>query len=155
MNFELIAGIIILSSTFGYLLIINFIYFLSPNKKWNEFPEKCSHSTKCSRVADVNTRGYGLKPISTKEDPILTQENIENMLTEKTKMRILNSKEGFIHAVDITPFFRFHDDIAIKIFTTEDITTIWLHSQSRLGIFDLNVNERRVQSLHKMISALG
>ena len=155
MNFELIAGIIILSSTFGYLLIINFIYFLSPNKKWNEFPEKCSHSTKCSRVADVNTRGYGLKPISTKENPILAQENIENMLTEKTKMRILNSKEGFIHAVDITPFFRFHDDIAIKIFTTEDITTIWLHSQSRLGIFDLNVNERRVQSLHKMISALG
>ncbi len=155
MNFELIAGIIILSSTFGYLLIINFIYFLSPNKKWNEFPEKCSNSTKCSRVADVNTRGYGLKPISTKEDPILAQENIENMLTEKTKMRILNSKEGFIHAVDITPFFKFHDDIAIKIFTTEDITTIWLHSQSRLGIFDLNVNERRVQSLHKMISALG
>ena len=155
MNFELIAGIIILSSTFGYLLIINFIYFLSPNKKWNKFPEKCSNSTKCTRVANVNTRGYGLKPISTKEDPILTQENIENMLTEKTKMRILNSKEGFIHAVDITPFFRFHDDIAIKIFTTEDITTIWLHSQSRLGIFDLNVNERRVQSLHKMISALG
>ena len=155
MNFELIAGIIILSSTFGYLLIINFIYFLSPNKKWNEFPEKCSNSTKCSRVADVNTRGYGLKPISTKEDPILAQENIENMLTEKTKMRILNSKEGFIHAVDITPFFKFHDDIAIKIFTTEDITTIWLHSQSRLGIFDLNVNERRVQTLHKMISALG
>lgn len=155
MNFELIAGIIILSSTFGYLLIINFIYFLSPNKKWNKFPEKCSNSTKCTRVADVNTRGYGLKPISTKENPILAQENIENMLTEKTKMRILNSKEGFIHAVDITPFFRFHDDIAIKIFTTEDITTIWLHSQSRLGIFDLNVNERRVQTLHKMISALG
>ena len=155
MNFGLIAGIIILSSTFGYLLIINFIYFLSPNKKWNKFPEKCSNSTKCTRVADVNTRGYGLKPISTKENPILAQENIENMLTEKTKMRILNSKEGFIHAVDITPFFRFHDDIAIKIFTTEDITTIWLHSQSRLGIFDLNVNERRVQTLHKMISALG
>tara|TARA_Y100000588_G_C14165800_1_gene886816 strand:- start:104 stop:571 length:468 start_codon:yes stop_codon:yes gene_type:complete len=155
MNFGLIAGIIILSSTFGYLLIINFIYFLSPNKKWNKFPEKCSNSTKCTRVADVNTRGYGLKPISTKENPILAQENIENMLTEKTKMRILNSKEGFIHAVDITPFFRFHDDIAIKIFKTEDITTIWLHSQSRLGIFDLNVNERRVQTLHKMISALG
>ena len=65
MNFEVIAGIIILSSIFGYLLIINFIYFLSPNKKWNEFPKRCSNSTKCTRVADVNTRGHGLKPIST------------------------------------------------------------------------------------------
>ena len=155
MDFEVITGIIILGSIFGYLLIINFIYFLSPNKKWNEFPKRCSNSTKCTRVADVNTRGYGLKPISTKDNPILTQDKIVKKLTEKTKMRILHSKEGFIHAVDITPFFRFHDDIAIKIFKTEDITTIWLHSQSRLGIFDLNVNERRVQTLHKMISALG
>ena len=76
------------------------------------------------------------------------------MLMEKTKMSILNSKEGFIHAVDITPFFRFRDDLAVKIFEEEDITTVWLHSQSRLGIYDLNVNERRVQSIHKMISAL-
>ena len=154
MDFDLIAGIVILSFIVGYLLIVNFIYFLSPNKKWNEFPKKCLNSTKCTRVADVNIRGYGLKPIPTKENPILVQESIEKMLTEKTKMRILNSKEGFIHAVDITPFFRFHDDVAIKIFETEDITNIWLHSQSRLGIYDLKVNEKRIQLLHKRISAL-
>ena len=110
-------------------------------------------ATNCP-VADVNTRGYGLKPISTKDNPILAQNNIAKILTEKTKMRILHSKEGFIHAVDITPFFRFHDDVAIKIFENDGMTTIWLHSQSRLGIYDLKVNERRVQSLHKMISAL-
>ena len=155
MDFEVIAGIVILGSIFGYLLIVRFIYFLSPNKKWNEFPKRCSNSTKCTRVADVNTRGYGLKPISTKDNPILAQNNIVKILTEKTKMRILHSKEGFIHAVDTTPFFRFHDDVAIKIFETDGMTTIWLHSQSRLGIYDLKVNERRVQSLHKMISALG
>lgn len=154
MDSGLVAGVIILSSIIGYLLIINFIYFLAPNKKWNSFPERCKYSTKCTRVADVNTRGYGLKPILVKENPIFMQEKIVEMLAKKTKMNILNSKEGFIHAVDITPFFRFHDDIGIKIFKEGDATAIWLHSQSRLGIYDLSVNERRVQTLHKMVSAL-
>ena len=43
------------------------IYFLSPTKVLNSFPEKCSVKTKCTRVADYNNRGYGLKPIETKE----------------------------------------------------------------------------------------
>tara|TARA_Y100000588_G_C14238834_1_gene918465 strand:+ start:386 stop:850 length:465 start_codon:yes stop_codon:yes gene_type:complete len=154
MDFGLVAGVLILSSIIGYLLIINFIYFLAPNKKWNSFPERCKYSTKCTRVADINTRAYGLKPILVKEDPMVVQEKIVKMITEKTKMGILNSKEGFIHAVDVTPFFRFHDDVAIKIFEEDNAVTIWLQSQSRLGIYDLNMNERRVQMLHKMISTL-
>ena len=69
-------------------------------------------------------------------------------------MKIINEKEGFIHATDITPFFRFHDDVAIRIFESENKVNIWLQSQSRLGLYDLNVNERRVQEIHKKISAL-
>tara|TARA_Y100000590_G_scaffold183438_1_gene209034 strand:+ start:493 stop:957 length:465 start_codon:yes stop_codon:yes gene_type:complete len=154
MEIGVIAGVVILGSITGYLVIINFIYFLAPNKKWKTFPERCSNSTKCTRVADVNTRAYGLKPILVKENPIVVQEKIVKMITEKTKMDILNSKEGFIHAVDVTLFFRFHDDVAIKIFEEDNVATIWLQSQSRLGIYDLNMNERRVQMLHKMISDL-
>ena len=52
----------------GYFFMINFIYFLSPNKKWESFPERCKIKTKCTRVADFNNRGYGLKPIEIKED---------------------------------------------------------------------------------------
>ena len=152
MNIFIVAG---LGLIIGYLIMINVIYFLSPNKKWEEFPKKCSYSTKCTRVADENTRGYGLKPISITENPNTVQEKIVKILNEKTKMTILNDSNGFIHAVDITPFFRFHDDVAIRIFDSEGSTTIWLQSQSRLGIYDLNVNENRIQSLHKKISALN
>ena len=154
MDVFLTAGISILGSIIGYFVMINTIYFLSPNRKWDEFPEKCSNSTKCTRVADKNTRGYGLKPITINENTSLVQEKIMRLINEKTKMTILNDKNGFIHAVDITPFFRFHDDVAIRIFDSEGSTTIWLQSQSRLGIYDLNVNEKRIQKLHDKISVL-
>jgi uncharacterized protein (DUF1499 family) len=66
-------------------------------------------------------------------------------------MTIVNEKEGFIHSVDITPFFRFYDDLAIRIFESEGFTNVWLQSQSRLGLYDLYVNEKRIQDLHKQI----
>ena len=130
------------------------IYLLAPNKKWIEFPKKCRRSSNCTRVAETNTRGYGLKPISLKGNTTVIQEKIISIINERTRMTILNEKKGFIHAVEITPFFRFHDDVAIRIFESGKNVIIWLQSQSRLGLYDFNVNERRIQKLHDRISVL-
>ena len=139
----------------GYLGMINIIYFLAPNRKWNTFPEKCKVHTKCTRVADSNNRGYGLKPIQLNDTIENVQRKIVQIIKKKSSMKIINEKEGFIHATDVTPFFRFHDDLAIRIFESGNKVNIWLQSQSRLGIYDLNVNEKRVQEIHKKISALA
>ncbi len=48
----------------------------------------------------------------------------------------------------------FHDDVAIRIFESGKNVIIWLQSQSRLGLYDFNVNERRIQKLHDRISVL-
>ena len=138
----------------GYLSMINIIYFLAPNRKWNTFPEKCKVRTKCTRVADSNNRGYRLKPIQLNDTIENVQRKIVQIIKNKPRMKIINEKEGFIHATDVTLFFRFHDDLAIRIFESKDKVNIWLQSQSRLGLYDFNVNERRVQEIHKMISAL-
>ena len=138
----------------GYLSMINIIYFLAPNRKWNTFPEKCKVRTKCTRVADINNRGYRLKPIQLNDTIKNVQRKIVQIIKNKPRMKIINEKEGFIHATDVTLFFRFHDDLAIRIFESKDKVNIWLQSQSRLGLYDFNVNERRVQEIHKMISAL-
>ena len=45
----------------AYIGMVNVIYFLSPTKKWTEFPKKCNIKTKCTRVAETNNRGYGLE----------------------------------------------------------------------------------------------
>ncbi len=138
----------------GYFFMINFIYFLSPNKKWESFPERCKIKTKCTRVADFNNRGYGLKPIEVKDSIHNVQKKIISIINSKPRMKIINQKEGFIHAIDVTPFFRFYDDVAIKIFRENDKTIIWMQSQSRLGLHDLGVNEKRIKKLHKEMSLM-
>ena len=39
--------------------------------------------------------------------------------------------------------------------SSENKVNIWLQSQSRLGLYDFNVNEKRVQEIHAKISALA
>ena len=63
-------------------------------------------------------------------------------------MKIITEKEGFLHFVQITPLFRFYDDLFIKIFVKDGMTNVWLQSQSRLGLYDLLVNERRIKHIY-------
>ena len=153
MGWELIVAILLLSIV-GYITMVSTIYFLSPTKILNSFPEKCNVKTKCTRVANYNNRGYGLKPIETKENIANLQEKIVNIIEAKPRMKIINEKNGFIHAIDITPFFRFYDDITIKIFNDEGKTIVWMQSQSRLGLYDFQVNEKRIQELHNDFSLI-
>ena len=134
--------------------MINVIYFLAPTKRWDEFPKKCNIKTKCTRVAESNTRGYGLKPIELEYSIDYVQKEIIKIIDNKPRMKIINDISGFIHATDVTPFFRFYDDIAIKIFEENDKAVVWLQSQSRLGYYDFQVNEKRIQKLHQKISSL-
>ena len=150
----LIIAELVVFSIIGYLIMINVIYFLAPTKIIEEFPKKCPLSTKCTRVADKNTRGYGLNTIKLKDNMSEIQRKIVDIIANKSSMTIVNEKKGFIHSVDITPFFRFYDDVTIKIFESEGLTNVWLQSQSRLGIHDLYVNEKRIQDLHKKIMNL-
>ncbi len=143
-----------LMSIVAYIGMINVIYFLAPNKKWREFPKKCNIKTKCTRVAESNTRGYGLKPIELEYSVDHVQKEIIKIIETKPRMKIINDRAGFIHATDVTPFFRFYDDIAIKIFEENDKAVVWLQSQSRLGYYDFQVNEKRIQTLHQKISSL-
>ena len=138
----------------AYVGMINVIYFLAPTRKWSEFPKKCNIKTKCRRVAESNTRGYGLKPIELEYKIDYIQKEIIKIIGTKPRMKIINERLGFIHATDVTPFFRFYDDIAIKIFEYNGKSVIWLQSQSRLGYYDFQVNEKRVQTLHQKISSL-
>ena len=154
LNLSQILILIIILISIGYLFMIHFIYFLSPNKKWESFPERCKNKTKCTRVADTNNRGYGLRPIVIKDSIHNVQKKIIAIINSKPRMKIINQREGFIHAIDVTLFFRFYDDVAIKIFEENDKIKIWMQSQSRLGLYDLGVNENRIQELHKDLSSI-
>ena len=85
----------------------------------------------------------------TEESVNSVQKKIMEIIYSKPRMKIINENVGFIHATDVTPFFRFYDDLAIKIFEQEGKTIVWMQSQSRLGYYDFQVNEKRIQQLHK------
>ena len=146
--------LILLLSLIGYIVVIGLISLLSPTKIWDSFPKKCNIKTKCTRVADSNCRGYNLKPVKIEDSVNNVQTQIKKIINSKPRMKIINENVGFIHATDVTPFFRFYDDIAIKIFEHEGETIVWMQSQSRLGYYDFQVNEKRIQELHKDISLL-
>jgi uncharacterized protein (DUF1499 family) len=56
--------------------------------------------------------------------------------------------EGRLEATDTTRFFRFKDDVVVRIRPTEDGSgsIVDMRSISRVGVSDLGVNAKRVRS---------
>lgn len=61
--------------------------------------------------------------------------------------RVLVEGEGFAHVVHHTDYVRYPDDLFIKVNCNENGTWLYLHSESRLGISDLGVNQERIDRL--------
>lgn len=60
----------------------------------------------------------------------------------------------FAHAVAITPFWRFPDDVVVQFEPVGEDTVIALYSSSRLGYSDLGVNPERLEGLHAALVAV-
>lgn len=154
MNINTIILVLLFVSVIGYIIMINVIYFLAPTVPKEDFPLKRFGKNNCTRVADNPNRGTGMSPIKTEMSIEKAQNAVRNVINNMQRTKIITDNSGFIHFVQITPLFRFHDDIFIKIFSENNKTNIWLQSQSRLGLHDLMVNERRVKHIHNELKKL-
>ena len=75
-------------------------------------------------------------------------ENNFQILVEKS----VEGEEYYIHAVAITPFWRFPDDVVVQLRQlSTGGTQFELHSQSRLGQSDIGVNPDRLLELHSLL----
>ena len=151
-NESIIVFLIIIASS--YFVMINVIYYLSPTTKYEEFPEKRFGKNNCTRIADNPNRGRNMKPIITNVAIKEIQNKLKNIIINMQRVKIINEKEGFIHFIQITPFFRFYDDIFIKIFENKKKTNVWFQSQSRLGLYDFQTNEKRIKMIYNQIKKL-
>jgi len=150
---EIIALFLIMMPS-GYFVMINVIYYLAPTIKYEEFPEKRFGKNNCTRVAENPNRGRNMKPIVTNLTINEIQNNLKNIIANMQRVKIVNEKKGFIHFTQITPFFRFYDDIFVKIFENNGKTNVWFQSQSRLGLYDFQINEKRVEILFNELKKL-
>ena len=67
------------------------------------------------------------------------------ILENTPRLKIINKEKNYIHAIATSRIMKFVDDIEIKNLNQDNIFQI--KSSSRLGIYDLGVNKRRVQTL--------
>ena len=67
------------------------------------------------------------------------------ILENTPRLEIIDKEKDYIHAIAISRIMKFIDDIEIKNSTHNNIFQV--KSSSRLGIFDLGVNKRRVNTL--------
>jgi len=61
------------------------------------------------------------------------------------RLEIIKKEKNYVHAIATSRIMKFIDDIEIKNSTHNNIFQV--KSSSRLGIFDLGVNKRRVNTL--------
>ena len=67
------------------------------------------------------------------------------VLENTPRLEIINKEKNYIHAIATSRIMKFIDDIEIKNLNQDNILQI--KSSSRLGIYDLGVNKRRIQTL--------
>ena len=154
MNISIIILTLFFIIIVGYLSMINVIYYLSPTVPKDAFPKKRFGRNNCTRIAENPNRGEGMRPLITSYSIEEVQENAKNIIISMPRTKIINEKNGFMHFVQITPLFRFYDDIFVKLFTEDGKTNVWLQSQSRLGLHDLMVNERRIRHIYSKLKDL-
>ncbi len=142
-----------------YALVQVWILTSAPNVAFETMPTCPANSQNCAHLGG----GQDFRMDDTME--LVVQANISvisellqtwiqdgnmNVLFETT-----SAEEGHVvHAVDITPFWRFPDDVMVHLEPTpEGHTRMELHSQSRLGQSDLGVNPERLNELHQVLMA--
>ena len=66
-----------------------------------------------------------------------------------------NRQDGRIEAVDTTPFFRFKDDVVVRVREDQNGSRIDLRSHSRIGLTDLGKNAARIMQFIQAFPVQG
>tara|TARA_B100001287_G_scaffold267749_1_gene263275 strand:- start:353 stop:742 length:390 start_codon:yes stop_codon:yes gene_type:complete len=76
------------------------------------------------------------------------------ILENTPRLKIIQKEKFYIHAIATSRMMKFVDDIEVKNLNQENIFQV--KSSSRLGIYDLGVNKRRIQTLRfRLIDMYG
>ena len=69
-----------------------------------------------------------------------------DIMKNTPRIKIINIKEDYLHALATSRVMKFIDDIEIK--KSEKGNILEVKSKSRTGFYDLGVNKRRINTMH-------
>ena len=88
------------------------------------------------------------------DDPEKAFNELIQILENTPRLKIIKKEKNYIYAIATSRIMKFIDDIEIKILHQDNIFQV--KSSSRIGIYDLGVNKRRVQTLRfRLIDIYG
>ena len=79
------------------------------------------------------------------DDPEKAFNELIQILENTPRIKIIKKNREYVHAIATSRIMKFIDDIEIKNLNNENIFQV--KSSSRVGLYDLGVNKRRVETL--------
>jgi uncharacterized protein (DUF1499 family) len=118
------------------------------------FPESCPKDAQnCTRIAQSPFRGDGRDGIrlniASGEARTAVLDWVE--MTPRTGVTVDSVSE--IEVLSKTRWMRYPDDMYIRISCEDNLTLVEIHSESRLGVGDMGVNDARVESLASFLES--
>ena len=142
-----VAALAIALLYFGGLLVI---VVSAPTLPIPDFPNECPENAQnCSRIATNPYRATGETGIliNGTEEEVLKIVNDWIADEPRTISRTDGSEDGLVHAVFRSLVWRFADDLLVQVDCVDGLVLVQLHSESRIGVSDFNVNDKRVLAL--------
>ena len=133
----------------SWLFLLATIKAISPEPDYSQtLPEECGGES-------LNCAGFGKWGHRTDEAGAVVfegsmgdaRDSVREWVSERDRSKIVYSDNDTFHVVETTLLLRFEDDLVVHIECLEGLTIIHGHSSSRIGISDLGVNPKRLDSL--------
>tara|TARA_Y100000589_G_C26760426_1_gene469565 strand:+ start:29 stop:475 length:447 start_codon:yes stop_codon:yes gene_type:complete len=121
------------------LIIFCEIFFNPITLNANQFNIIDNNLTKCISITNCSYQNWRV------DDSEIAFAELIQILENTPRLKIIKKDKDYIHAIAISRIMKFIDDIEIKSLNEENILQV--KSSSRLGIYDLGVNKRRVETL--------
>ena len=112
----------------------------------------CPSTPNCVCSADPSAPAH-VEPWRPRENPVVALAAIRDWMATQPGLRVVTSRERYLHVVATTPLLRFQDDVELAVDPTGE--RIDIRSASRLGYGDLGANRRRVARLRAGLEQAG
>ncbi len=77
-------------------------------------------------------------------------EHVASLLSTMPRVRVVERRENYLHAVFSSLIFRFRDDV--EFLADEKSGLLHFRSAARLGYYDFGANRRRMERLSELLS---
>jgi len=108
--------------------------------------QACPKSPNCVS-SEAGDSGHSIAPLTYSGSLAEAHERLKKVLSEMTRMKIVEEKEDYLHAEARSLIFRFVDDV--EFYFPFDEKVIHVRSASRVGYSDLGVNRNRVEEIRE------